>query len=312
MDYLKHYTNLITKAQSRTLEGYKERHHIVPRCLGGSDEPDNLVDLTPEEHYIAHLLLVKIYPGKGKLVFAANMMCVDAHGNRSNNKRHGWLKRELSKHLSEAAKARKPVSEETRKKMSAKSSGKNNSMYGLKGADHPAYGVKPWRTKTSLKSNQDWKYSLAIYDYYIQDTQYNPFNKKVGHKRIVKDLGLPESAPIRAIIEKITMNGWNPYTEDDLFVWIKENSYETKIDISEFKYPKAFKYAFEIYDWAKTKQSSRGSKFTQLFKDRPDLKNLPGIPSSNIVYLLETKIQKEQWNPYVDTEFNDWILKWHS
>lgn len=40
---------------------YGETHHIYPRCLGGNDEPENLVKLTPEEHYKAHCLLPFIY-----------------------------------------------------------------------------------------------------------------------------------------------------------------------------------------------------------------------------------------------------------
>ena len=62
MDYQKIYTTLVRKGQSRILEGYSEKHHIVPRCLGGTDEATNLVSLTPEEHYLCHLILVKIYP----------------------------------------------------------------------------------------------------------------------------------------------------------------------------------------------------------------------------------------------------------
>lgn len=39
--------------------GYTERHHIVPRFCGGSNEASNLVRLTARNHFIAHLLLVK-------------------------------------------------------------------------------------------------------------------------------------------------------------------------------------------------------------------------------------------------------------
>ena len=35
---------------------------------------------------------------------------------------------------------RSPITEETRKKMSIANSGKNNSMYGIRGKDHPCYG----------------------------------------------------------------------------------------------------------------------------------------------------------------------------
>lgn len=41
-----------------------ERHHIVPRALGGSNAKDNIVPLTPREHFVAHLLLAKIHGGK--------------------------------------------------------------------------------------------------------------------------------------------------------------------------------------------------------------------------------------------------------
>lgn len=52
MDYQKIYSNLIQKRKSVLLENqYTEKHHIVPKCLGGSDDEDNLVVLTPEEHF---------------------------------------------------------------------------------------------------------------------------------------------------------------------------------------------------------------------------------------------------------------------
>ena len=40
---------------------YGEVHHVVPRSEGGSDDPSNLVKLTAREHYVAHLLLARIY-----------------------------------------------------------------------------------------------------------------------------------------------------------------------------------------------------------------------------------------------------------
>ena len=56
MNYLKHYNLLIDRGISRTnLCGYVEKHHIIPTCMGGADVSSNLVNLTPEEHYLAHL-----------------------------------------------------------------------------------------------------------------------------------------------------------------------------------------------------------------------------------------------------------------
>lgn len=96
MNYQKHYNALIERAKSRNLEGYSESHHIIPRCIGGTDHRNNLVSLTPEEHYTAHLLLVRIYPGCHQLVHAAHMMTVGSTMHCRNNKVYGWLKRRYS------------------------------------------------------------------------------------------------------------------------------------------------------------------------------------------------------------------------
>ncbi len=64
MNYQKVYDDLIAKCQKRQfVDGYKERHHIVPKSLGGSNDSSNLVDLTAREHFIAHFLLAKIHGG---------------------------------------------------------------------------------------------------------------------------------------------------------------------------------------------------------------------------------------------------------
>jgi hypothetical protein len=61
MDYRKLYNQIIDRARHRNITGYTERHHIIPRSLGGSDDADNLVDLTAREHFICHYLLAKMY-----------------------------------------------------------------------------------------------------------------------------------------------------------------------------------------------------------------------------------------------------------
>ena len=42
---------------------YKHKHHIIPRHMGGSDDPSNLVELTVEEHAEAHR---KLYEEHGR------------------------------------------------------------------------------------------------------------------------------------------------------------------------------------------------------------------------------------------------------
>jgi len=59
MNYLKHYCNLIRKAENRTPpEGYTEKHHTFPKSIFGKN--NRIVVLTNREHYVAHCLLEKI------------------------------------------------------------------------------------------------------------------------------------------------------------------------------------------------------------------------------------------------------------
>lgn len=93
MNYSNIYTNIIKKRQTNTPDGYYETHHILPRCLGGTDNKDNLVKLTAKEHFICHLLLTKMYP-KGsneyyKTCHAFLMMLVSSR----KNKRHVTARR---------------------------------------------------------------------------------------------------------------------------------------------------------------------------------------------------------------------------
>ena len=52
---------------------YTERHHIIPKSMKGSNEKDNLVRVTPREHYIAHLMLWKSFRNR-QTTYAFNCM----------------------------------------------------------------------------------------------------------------------------------------------------------------------------------------------------------------------------------------------
>ena len=77
MNYNKIYNNIIKRAKEREQSNkltIKEIHHIVPRCKGGTDKPNNLVELTLKEHFLCHKLLIKIYPNDKRLIYALWMM----------------------------------------------------------------------------------------------------------------------------------------------------------------------------------------------------------------------------------------------
>lgn len=80
MNYQRIYNAIIEKAKSRGKieehsDQYYERHHIIPKSLGGSNSHENLVKLTFKEHFICHRLLIRIYPKENKMHYAFWMMC---------------------------------------------------------------------------------------------------------------------------------------------------------------------------------------------------------------------------------------------
>lgn len=77
MNYEKHYCNLIDKhgSVSRPVSGYFERHHILPKCMGGKDKYSNLIYLDARNHLLAHWLLMKAFPGIKGLKIAYATMC---------------------------------------------------------------------------------------------------------------------------------------------------------------------------------------------------------------------------------------------
>ena len=101
MNYQVLYASLIKKAQKRTANTeYTENHHIIPKCMGGDDSDNNLVELTGREHYVAHQLLAKIYPESSGLILAAIRMCSSSeeHGiGRSKNRLYSWLREQWAK-----------------------------------------------------------------------------------------------------------------------------------------------------------------------------------------------------------------------
>jgi len=115
MNYTLIYNSLVQRAKERTVlnESYVEVHHIIPISFDGLDTEDNTVTLTAREHFIAHLLLAKIYGGK--MWFAARRMsCYKKY----TSKQYAWLKSAFyTKYFTEMMTGRKRSSK-SKKRMS--------------------------------------------------------------------------------------------------------------------------------------------------------------------------------------------------
>lgn len=93
MNYHKLYNSIISRAIGRDIDGYTEKHHIIPKCIGGDDRPGNIAILTANEHYVAHQLLAKMYPNENGLWFALRMMSAGNSKHKRNNKQYAWVRK---------------------------------------------------------------------------------------------------------------------------------------------------------------------------------------------------------------------------
>lgn len=153
MNYQKIYNQIIQRAQKenrkRSKTQYYERHHILPKCLGGDNNDNNLVLLTAREHFICHKLLCDIYTNNRKLIYALQLMLYVKSGNQNRNYKissHEYerfkilirdnklgVKRSLQSRLKQSNTNKgKVFSDEYRKKISDAKKGKTSWKKGLK------------------------------------------------------------------------------------------------------------------------------------------------------------------------------------
>jgi hypothetical protein len=97
MDYARIYYNIIERSKNRQIDYFKyyEKHHIIPKCMGGSDDEKNIATLTAREHYLCHMLLLKMFPENKKLIYSAIYMTCHNSNNRSKNKTYEWLRKKF-------------------------------------------------------------------------------------------------------------------------------------------------------------------------------------------------------------------------
>jgi hypothetical protein len=99
VNYIRIYDEFIKDRRRKEpgLTGYTERHHIVPRSLGGTDAKTNIIRLTAEDHFFAHLLLAKIHGGKlwAPIAFMVNGTRKDYKPVQSR-KAYAWASRAMA------------------------------------------------------------------------------------------------------------------------------------------------------------------------------------------------------------------------
>lgn len=199
MNYNQHYLKLINtrKSLNRTKDDtYYEKHHVLPKCLGGTNDKENLVLLTPKEHFIAHLLLTRMYEGKikTKLCYAFLRMCTSNQKRKISASQYESAKKLLSKNCRGInnpffgkgwINKGKHLSDETKQKLRIANLGKISPMKGKK-MSLPSWnlgGTISEEHKTQIKKTL----SKIIIEY---DLEGNKLNEYIGVPEASKKTGL--------------------------------------------------------------------------------------------------------------------------
>lgn len=200
--YEKWYQLITSRGQTRQLDTYTEKHHILPESLGGLDTPENLTTLTAREHFICHWILTKIYKdgeAHWKMLNAIRIMRAEnknqqRYKTKITSRVYSNLKEEYSKLQSERVRGEnnpmygKSVSESVRKGRSERAKGDNNP------SKLPGVGDKISIAKTGAKREKfsdEWKAKMSLAK---QGENNNMFGKSHSHETIEK---IREKAKLR-------------------------------------------------------------------------------------------------------------------
>lgn len=168
------YYAIIEKAKAiNRLDEYTEKHHIIPKSIGGANEASNLVRLTAREHFICHMLLPKMVPYeyRAKMTYAAWAMTM--------LKRPGQARYKVTASQYEAIKKQRAA------------------MLALQvGPLHPNFGKSTGRTSEDF--TPEWKAKLSA-----SKKGKQTWNKGITHSQATRD---KISTDRKA---KAGMPGWN-------------------------------------------------------------------------------------------------------
>lgn len=215
MNYNKLYELIINKhgLKIKPKDVYTERHHIIPKSIGGTNEVDNLVYLQARVHFICHRLLCKIYKDSDKLKFSFWAMCNQLNGDvirkykvtskvfeqakknfaEANSRRHKGKK--MSKEWCEALSQRM-------KGHTINPKGESNHLFGVPRSDE----IKK-KIRATILSNPTKHISFK--GYYI--TPFGKFTSAIEAERVTgisqwhfRRMCLEDSKPIKGKTLKIT------------------------------------------------------------------------------------------------------------
>lgn len=138
--------------KGQSIDGYCEVHHIVPRSLGGSNEKDNLINLTARQHYIAHWILARALGDSAARAFF--MMSNFGKYGKVNSTTYAIARKEYSSLVSEQMIGRimPPVSDETKEKQ-------RQAKLGKKRPDEHIEKIR--QSQIGRKLSDEWRANVS-------------------------------------------------------------------------------------------------------------------------------------------------------
>lgn len=112
------YQRFIDSLRGQSVNGYFEAHHIVPRSMGGSDDADNMINLTARQHFVAHWMLARAMGGSAARAFF--MMSNFGKYGQVNSTTYAIARQKYAEQVSQQLKGKPSqckFSEETKQKM---------------------------------------------------------------------------------------------------------------------------------------------------------------------------------------------------
>jgi hypothetical protein len=221
--YYSWYYSIINSAKVRLTEGYAEEHHIIPKSLGGSDSPDNLVKLTAREHFICHWLLTKcVEKNVEKMKYALWLMTTTENSLQERYKitpkKYEIIKKSLASTFSKQHTGRK-MSEETKRKIS-ETRKKKFAAGELEIKVYDSTREKLSKIKTGTKRSQETKEKIGL--------AHKGKTLSEEQKKYLSSLykGKPRNDP--EFKEKLSMTLKEQYASGERVSWNKGKKYTLK------------------------------------------------------------------------------------
>jgi len=234
--YTKYYTLLTNRAKDRVLNEYTERHHIIPQSLGGSDDKENLVDLTAREHFICHWLLIKMTEreNRSKMLYALNGMKAEnkyqqRYSSAITSRVYERYRIEHAKVHSETMKGRTPVNkgkamsaeQKTLLRERAKANHASGKIYCSESQKKRLEKLKGYRHSDETKKKQ----SLAL-----KGKLKGPMSEEEKIKRSIKQKGIVKTKSHADNIRKANLGNVSinkdgiekKVKRDTVDVWLKQ------------------------------------------------------------------------------------------